>query len=365
MEIKLPAYFKYTVILLGLFLLLYFMQTFKSILIPLSFAGLFALLLLPMSVRLERHMPRAVAIVLSLVLVILVLALMVYFFSIQIGSFSAELNDISAKLSILISKIQMFLQDKFGIKPTNRSEFLEKALGNISQTGTAFLGSTISLTTGALTVVTLIPIYVFCMLYYRDHLRQFVFQFIPVAKRDTIIVTIDNIQQVVQSYISGLVIVIVIVAILNSIGLFIMGIEYAIFFGAFASVLTVIPYIGIMLGAALPALYVLVNTGSVTTMLIVVAIFAFVQFLEGNFITPNIVGSKVSINPFAAIIALIVGGEVWGAAGMILSIPLIAILKVLLDQYTPLKPIAFLLGDIHREPRELKLIKKLRRQRKA
>jgi predicted PurR-regulated permease PerM len=364
MELKLPSYFKYTVILLGLFLLLYFMQTFKSILIPLSFAGLFALLLLPISTRLERKMPRSMATLLSLILVILVIVLLIYFFSMQIGNFTAELNDISAKLSILISKIQMFLFNKFGIKPTNRSEFIEKALGNISQTGTAFVGSTISLTTGALTVITLIPIYVFCMLYYRDHLRQFIFQFIAVSKRDTIIATIDNIQQVVQSYISGLVIVIVIVSILNSIGLMIMGIEYAIFFGAFAAILTIIPYIGIMLGAALPALYVLVNTGSVTNMLIVVAIFAFVQFLEGNFITPNVVGSKVSINPFAAIIALIMGGEIWGAAGMILSIPLIAILKVLLDQYAPLKPFAFLLGDIHREPRELKLLKKLKRKRR-
>ncbi|WP_066510887.1 AI-2E family transporter [Rufibacter sp. DG15C] len=364
MELKLPSYFKYTVILLGLFLLLYFMQTFKSILIPLSFAGLFALLLLPISTRLERQMPRSMATLLSLILVILVVALMIYFFSMQIGNFTAELNDISAKLSILISKIQMFLFNKFGIKPTNRSEFIEKALGNISQTGTAFVGSTISLTTGALTVITLIPIYVFCMLYYRDHLRQFIFQFIAVSKRESILNTIDNIQQVVQSYISGLVIVIVIVSILNSIGLMIMGIEYAIFFGAFAAILTIIPYIGIMLGAALPALYVLVNTGSVTNMLIVVAIFAFVQFLEGNFITPNVVGSKVSINPFAAIIALIMGGEIWGAAGMILSIPLIAILKVLLDQYAPLKPFAFLLGDIHREPRELKLLKKLKRKRK-
>ncbi|GAA4297573.1 AI-2E family transporter [Nibribacter koreensis] len=364
MEIKLPSYFKYTVILLGLFLLLYFMQTFKSVLIPLSFAGLFALLLLPISARLERKMPRGMATLLSLILIILILGLMVYFFSMQIGNFSAELNDISAKLSALISKIQLFLFEKFGIKPTNRSEFIEKALGNVSQTGTAFVGSTISLTTGALTVITLIPIYVFCMLYYRDHLRQFVFQFIAVSKRETIITTVDNIQLVVQSYISGLVIVIVIVAILNSIGLFIMGVEYAIFFGAFAAVLTVIPYIGIMLGAALPALYVLVNTGSVTNMLIVVAIFAFVQFLEGNFITPNVVGSKVSINPFAAIVALIMGGEIWGAAGMILSIPLIAILKVLFDQYSPLKPFAFLLGDIHREPRELKLLKKLKRKRR-
>ena len=159
--------------------------------------------------------------------------------------------------------------------------------------------------------------------------------------------TMDNIQKVVESYISGLMIVIVIVAILNTLGLLIMGVPYAIFFGAFAAVLTIIPYIGILIGALLPALYILVQTGSLVNAVIVVGIFAFVQFLEGNFITPNITGSKVSINPFAAILALIIGGEIWGAAGMILSIPIIAILKVVFDAYEPLKPIGFLLGDIH------------------
>jgi predicted PurR-regulated permease PerM len=130
-------------------------------------------------------------------------------------------------------------------------------------------------------------------------------------------------------------------------GLMIMGVPYAVFFGIFASVLTIIPYIGILIGAALPALFTLVQTGSLVQALIVVGIFAFVQFLEGNFITPNITGSKVSINPFAAVVALIVGGEIWGAAGMILSIPIIAILKVLFDATESLEPFGFLLGDIH------------------
>jgi predicted PurR-regulated permease PerM len=73
--------------------------------------------------------------------------------------------------------------------------------------------------------------------------------------------------------------------------------------------------------------------------------FTVVQFLEGNFITPNIVGSKVSVNPLAAIIALILGGMLWGPAGMILSIPFTAILKVILDNIEPLEPFGFLLGE--------------------
>ncbi|MGV3540427.1 MAG: AI-2E family transporter [Rufibacter sp.] len=362
MEIKLPTYFKYAVILLGLFLLLYFLQTFSSVLIPICFAALFALLLLPLTRALERRMTRALAITISLVLIIIVLGLLIWFLSAQIASFSAELQEINSKISLMIAKFQQFLQERFGIKPTNKSEFLEKAMGSITQSGTAFLGSTISLTTGALTVFTLIPIYVFCMLYYRDHLRQFMFQFVAQERRGTLMETVDNIQRVVQGYLSGLMIVIVIVSILNSTGLLIMGVKYAIFFGVLASILTIIPYIGILIGALLPALFVLVNTGSVGQMVIVIGIFAFVQFLEGNFITPYVVGSRVSINPFAAILALILGGEIWGAPGMILSIPLIAILKVLFDAYEPLKPFGFLLADINEEKKEHKLVQKLKRK---
>jgi predicted PurR-regulated permease PerM len=348
MEIQLPKYFKYTIILLGLVLLIWFLQTFKSILVPVCFSGLFALLLVPLCARFERwRVPRPLAILLCIILVITFLAGLIWLLSSQLISFIQELGTLSDRVNEYIQKVQLFLYKNFGIRPTNRRDFISKNIGTLQETGTTILGSTLSLTTGALSMFTIIPIYIFFMLYYRDHFRKFMFKFITRDKRSTLVLTIDNIQKVVESYISGLLIVIVIVALLNMTGLMIMGVPYAVFFGIFASVLTIIPYIGILIGAALPALFTLVQTGSLVQALIVVGIFAFVQFLEGNFITPNITGSKVSINPFAAVVALIVGGEIWGAAGMILSIPIIAILKVLFDATESLEPFGFLLGDIH------------------
>jgi predicted PurR-regulated permease PerM len=349
MEFKIPNYLKYTIILLGIILLLYLLQLFQGFLVPICFSMLFALLLLPLSERLERRLPRALAIVVCLVLVVLVLSSFIWLLSSQLMSFSEELRNISDKLMVFWNELQLFLLKHFGIKPTNKNELVSENLGTLRETGTRFLGSTISVTTGALAAITLMPIYIFCMLYYRDHFRRFMFQCISRENRDAFMNTIDTIQKVVESYISGLMIVIVIVAILNTIGLLIMGVPYAFFFGAFAAVLTVIPYIGILIGALLPALFTLVQTGSLLNALIVIGILAFVQFLEGNFITPNVTGSKVSLNPFAAILALILGGEIWGASGMILSIPIMAILKVVFDAYEPLRPIGFLLGDIHPE----------------
>ncbi|NEM97909.1 AI-2E family transporter [Pontibacter sp. BT327] len=348
MEIKLPSYFKYTVILLGIILLIWLLQMFKSVLVPFAFAVLFAMLLLPLVQDLETKLrvPRPIAILFSIILIVIVLGLVIWFLSVQLLNLTSELDKIGSNVSDLVDKVQLFLQTKFGIEPSNKSDLVRNAISSLQNLATTFLGNTISMTTGAIAALTIVPIFVFCLLYYRDHLQQFMFRFVSKDRRSSMIQTVTNIQEVVQSYISGLMIVIVIVALLNSAGLLLLGVKYAIFFGIFASILTIIPYIGILIGAMLPALFTLATTGHLIDAVLVIVVFMVVQFMEGNFITPFVVGSKVSINPFAAILGLLIGGEVWGAPGMILSIPIIAMLKVIFDVYEPLKPFGFLLADI-------------------
>jgi predicted PurR-regulated permease PerM len=137
----------------------------------------------------------------------------------------------------------------------------------------------------------------------------------------------------------------VIIAVLNTVGLLLLGIEYAFFFGALAAFLNIIPYLGIIIGSILPIMMALLTKDSIWYAVGVAGAFTAVQFLEGNFITPNIVGSKVSVNPLAAIVALIFGGMLWGPSGMILSIPFTAIVKVILDNIESLEPFGFLLGE--------------------
>lgn len=336
------------------------MQTFKPVLVPIIFSALFSLLLLPLCRSLENlGVPRVLAIIFCIITIVLVLTAVVWFLSAQLVSFSDELTGITTKLNEMLTRLQLFLQEKFGIAPRNKSELIRSSLGSLQDQGTKIIGNTISLTTDALSIFGLIPIYIFCMLYYRGHMRQFMFKFVSPQNRTHVLKTVANIQGVVANYITGLITVMIIVSLLNSTGLLIMGVKYAFFFGVFAAVLTIIPYIGVLIGSLLPALFTLVETGSLVNALIVVGIFAFVQFLEGNFITPYITGSKVSINPFAAIVALIIGGEIWGAVGMILSIPLIAILKVLFDAYAPTEPLGFLLADISEPKDDQSLLGKL------
>jgi predicted PurR-regulated permease PerM len=158
--------------------------------------------------------------------------------------------------------------------------------------------------------------------------------------------TVDNIQSVVQGYMSGLLTVIAVVSVLNAIGLLALGVKYAIFFAIFASVLAVVPYIGIIVGSIIPALLTYVDTGSLTHGLLVIGVFMVVQFISDNILAPLITASKVSLNPLTAIIALILGAQLWGTPGMILSVPLSAVIKVVLDANKATEPWGFLMGDV-------------------
>ena len=224
---------------------------------------------------------------------------------------------------------------------------MQQGINNLIDQSGNYVSSFLSATTNIFTVMTLMPIFVFFMLYYQEMYRTF-FQKLFTSRKEEgsgVDKLLDNIQDVTQNYLVGMLSVIGILAVLNTTGLLIIGLEHALFFGVFASLLAIIPYIGIIIGALPPLLFALLLTDSLLTPVFVVAVFATVQFLEGNFITPRIVGSKVSINPFVAMVALIVGGELWGISGMILFVPLIGILKVVFDQIPEMKPYGYLLGN--------------------
>ncbi len=345
-EVRQSAFVQFSLFMLGAVLLIYTLHKLDAILLPLLFSALFTLLLLPICRWLEnRRVPRILAIIMCLLLLLAVFAGIIVAFASQLTQFQSELPKLQVKLLEFYRDGQEWAQQKFGYTPMSVDDLKDATLKAVKKSGGSYLGTTLLTTTAVLSNLAQVLIYIFCLLLYRDHLRQFMFRFVAPDKRTTVLHTVDNIQTVVQAYISGLLKVIVIVSILNGIGLLVLGVKFAIFFAIFASVLAVIPYIGILIGATVPAIVTLVETGSPVQAALVVGVFVFVQFLEGNFITPMITGSQVSINPLAAILALILGNELWGTPGMILSIPLMAVIKVVLDANKATEPWGFLLGD--------------------
>jgi predicted PurR-regulated permease PerM len=230
------------------------------------------------------------------------------------------------------------LRRDFGVSTSEQNKMLGDLMRNFSQmAGGILLG-----TTNALSTLIQIPIYIFLFLIYRHKFRDFVLSLLP---GDEELAWKKDVERVVQGYLSGLFLVTLIIATLNAVGLMIVGIDHAIFFGILSGVLTIIPYVGIIIGALFPIIMALITKDSIWYAIGVVIVFAIVQFLEGNFITPKITGSKVSINALAAIIALVIGGKILGIAGMILAVPTIGLIKILVSHSNHLKPFVILLED--------------------
>ena len=350
-----PGYVKSAAVLVTLIAGVYILHAPRETLIPLLFSVLVSILLFPVCSRLERwKLPRILAITLSILLFIVIIAALIYLVTIQVAGFADELPRITQKAEALLEQLTTMGERYFDV---SRSEQVSRAKGyliNLLSDSRALLLGTLVATTGTLTTAALVPLYVFFFLLYRDFFRRFVhkaFYKVPNYKLNAIL---DKIYDVIQSYLAGLVLVIGIVGVLNTIGLLVLGIDYAVFFGFLAAFLILIPYIGVLIGSLFPALMSIITEDSAWYAVGVVGIMSFVQFLEGNFITPNIVGSKVSINPLAAIVMLLLGGQLWGLPGLVLALPLTAILKVILDANRATEPFGYLLGEPGKEVAEEK-----------
>jgi len=233
----------------------------------------------------------------------------------------------------------------FDISPYKIDAWVTKTKGEMIHTDGASIKETIVSVGSGVVVMFIIPVYTFLFLYYKPFLIEFFHKLFSEKNHSTVGEVINQIKTVVQRYLVGLVLEVIIVAVLNSVGLLILGIDYAILLGIIGALLNLIPYIGGIVAVALPMMIALVTTSSPLNALYVLGIYYFIQIIDNNYIVPYIVASKVKINAMVSIIAIFAFGMMWGIPGMFLSIPLIAILKVIFDHFVPLKPWGFLLGD--------------------
>jgi len=343
---KKPYAYELASSLLSLILIIAILYFLQSVLVPLMFSILIAISLYPVARFLERfNLHRALSSILSVILAILVIAALIWFIIHQVLVIGHNGTDLQDKFLTIFNAIQQWVTVKFGVEPGELTakikELSNRALSNAGTYLTAAFGSV----GGILAGVIIVPLFSFFLLYYRDFFREFFFHAFKSTPQDKVNETLNRIYSVVQSYLLGLITVMAIVAILNTIGLLFMGIPYAWFFGTLASLLMLLPYIGIGIGSLLPALFALATKDSYWYAVGVIAWFQVVQFLEGNLITPNIVGSKVSINPLMAVIAILLGGMLFGLAGLILALPLTAVIKVLFDAIPSMKAFGFLIGE--------------------
>lgn len=341
-----PFYFRATIQLLLVSLIIAFLILAQNILIPFTIAVVFTFLLLPVSKRLEHwRFPKFLAILISIVLAFAIFVAMIYFFYSQVLSFANDWPVLEKTLTAKWVSFQQFISETFHVSKIEQQVWLKTKMQENASTGGVLVMGIFSATTSFMASFALIPIYIYFLTLYMDKFKEFVRLIAKDDKNDYALQVVKKVSVVSQKYLRGIFLDVVILSVLNSTGFLILGLPHAILFGVLASMLNIIPYIGVLIGSILPILMAFLTKDSMTYPLAVLGICFFVQFLDNNFITPYVVGSSVSINPLTATIVLIASALIWGIPGMILCMPLTGMAKVVCDNVDSLKPYGFLLGE--------------------
>lgn len=349
--IKLPGHLKALTILLLLIVIVFILIMGRSLLIPIMLGGYIAMLLIPACIWMEsRRVPRPLAALVALLTSLSVILGLIALVILQIRSFSRDFEDVTGRLNSYLADLDQMATDWFGanlgIKNGLDKTQLFDLLESNSETVSNFLLSTI----GSLSGVVLLPVFIFFMLLYRDHLANFITKFFKPEEEDNVKSKIRGLRKVVQYYIIGMVKVMGILAVLNTAALYGIGVKHALFFGLFAALLNIIPYLGPFLGAILPFIFSFLTMDGLIYPLMVIITFTVIQLIESNFLTPKIVGGNVNLNALVTFLGLLIGGAIWGVIGMILIIPTLAILKRIFELKDSTKPYAYLFGEEEIKP---------------
>ena len=342
-ELQFPLYVKAPLVLLGLALAVFTLHIASDIIFPLFFAAIFAIMLHPVEQwLLRRRVPPLVAIALTVVLGVAALLGLLYFIYLEASQLSSQMPLFKQKFAQTTAQVHQWLQDQFGISD-------QKLQGWVSEAGnraSSLLGGTLSAVSGLLVVATLIPVYIFLLFLYQRRLVDFLVEVFSGRQQDSGVSEVLRESKVaIQSYMVGLLIEGSIVAALNVSALLVLGIPYALLLGVLGALLNFIPYIGGLTAIALPVLMAFVTKPGYGYPLAVVAVYLLIQFIDNHYLIPRIVASKIKVNALVAIVGVLVGNAIGGVAGMFLALPVIAILKIVFDRITPLKPWGMLLGD--------------------
>jgi predicted PurR-regulated permease PerM len=300
------------------------------------------------------------ALVLTFLVIVLPLISISYFVCWRSIAIFSDMPSIGKKVEKGLDDTFKWMDKKFHLKRGESQEIVMESLEELQKEGEMppvapqtskthgngkIIGKSVKVSSALLTGFFLTLVYTFLLLLYRSAIKKFfLVQFGPVGRPGAARYLLD-IQRITQQYLYGIIIVMVILGTLNSIGLWVIGLEYAFFFGFLAAFLAIIPYVGTFIGGALPFAYALATTDEWWQPVAVVILFLIVQLIEGNFITPKVAGSSVQLNPLASIFILFVGGAIWGIVGMVLALPMLAIVKVTCRYIPFLRPVSLLLSS--------------------
>lgn len=326
--------------------ILFILYVGQAFFIPITFGVFLAFMLKPLRDWFEKFIPsRVVAILLSFLSIFLIVGGVLSFFMFQIREVITSADNIVASLGESGNVVLRWCGSRLGWTEMETSDFITEHVSTFFEAPLGILTTGLSTSGLIISNFILVGIYAFFFLLYSTAFKRFALgQFTDDSQLEGM-QTLREVQSVASGYLGGMLTVMLVLGVLNSLGLYLIGIRYALLWGFLGALLAIIPYIGTLIGGLLPVLFAVATTGTVWQPVAIVILYSVVQTVEGNIITPNVVGKSVKINALAAVLAIIFGAYFWGFAGLLLAIPILAILRIVMEHVEALKPVALLLSD--------------------
>ncbi|MEO6136266.1 MAG: AI-2E family transporter [Ginsengibacter sp.] len=327
----------------------------EEILLPLAFAFIISLLLLSVSNFMENKFKfsRALAGIVSVLLLIVVISGIFYALGSQIGELGKEWPLLKTQLSTLFNDIQEWLAKTFNLNVQKQTDYLNKSAQKVLNSGGTIIEETVLSVSSMVLMLVFIIIYTLFILIYRGRWMRFVVAAFTEKNKHIIYDISEHIKNIIRKYITGLFFEMAILVVASCIVFAILGIKYVFLLGLIVGVFNLIPYVGIFSALAISTAITFATVGSTQALYVAIAII-FIHLIDSNFLMPKIVGSKIRINPLMVILGVVAGELLWGIPGMFLSIPYIAIAKVIFDRIENLQSLGILLGDEKVEPKSLR-----------
>lgn len=342
---NLPVYAKSALLLVGFYVFFSVLSIGQEIILPLIYAGIIAISLSPaVGWFISKKIGRALSILIVLTIATLIIASFVVLLCSQASLLSEAWPTLTTKFQALLNQGIGWASDSFGISSRKINAWIADTKSDIIDNSGSAIGLTLTTVGGVLATALLTPVYVFMILFYQPHLIEFTHRICGDNNDEKVSEILTETKGIIQSYLVGLFAEFAIIATLNSMGLLLLGIEYALLLGILGALLNIVPYLGGLVAMVLFMVVALI-TKSPIFVLYVAGLYGVIQLIDNNYIVPRIIGSKVKLNALVSLLAVILGAALWGIPGMFLSIPLMAILKLIFDRIEPLKSWGFLLGD--------------------
>jgi predicted PurR-regulated permease PerM len=288
---------------------------------------------------------RIIAIFSAYLIVVLPLLVLILFFINQASALFGDLPSISTKLNSVANQLVDWFNLKFALDPESSSTWMSENFKPILDLIMGFLQESFQSGTTLIANTILIIVITYFMLLYKTAFKNFVLAQAKPKNRETLEHLFNQIQKLTKRYMIGQGIMVIILGTLISLGLLAIGVPHPFFWGFLAGFLEIIPYVGTSIGGILPFTYMLMVSETLWQPWAVIVLYIIIQQIEGNLISPNVMGSSIKVNPLFIIVSLFLGGLTWGISGMILALPILAISKEVFRSFNELEPISYLMED--------------------